>query len=101
MPSAIGRMAEKYVMRAPLRYSGTRGPGTLVIVQHASGMLRCAAIDACPSSLLVMASVAAGACSLTSVISLAATARATVCVDDVCLWIHASRCTGSARWVPS
>ena len=40
MPSAIGRMAEQYVMRAPCRYTGVAGPGTWVIVQLGSGMPR-------------------------------------------------------------
>ena len=38
MPSEIGRMAEKYVMRAPCRNSGTEDPGTGLIVQLASCM---------------------------------------------------------------
>jgi hypothetical protein len=40
MPSAIGRMAEQYVIRAPCRYTGVGGPGTWVIVQLASGIPR-------------------------------------------------------------
>ena len=38
MPSLTGRIAEKKVMRAPPRYSGTDGPVTRVIVQLASGV---------------------------------------------------------------
>ena len=38
MPSEMGMMAEKYVMRAPSRYSGLADPGTLATVQLAIGM---------------------------------------------------------------
>ena len=46
MPSAIGRMAEQYVMRAPCRYTGVAGPGTWTIVQLGSGIPRSVAAGA-------------------------------------------------------
>jgi hypothetical protein len=73
----------------------------LVIVQLPSAAPRTIAAETGPNSLLVKASVAAGACSFTSVSSRAATALAIVCDDEVCRWIQASRFTGSARFVPS
>ena len=36
MPSEIGMIAEKYVMRAPSKYNGMLGPGTFAIVQLAN-----------------------------------------------------------------
>ena len=101
MPSAIGMMAEKYVMRAPHRYSGTDGPGTLVMVQLASGARRPMPAAARPSILLVRASVAAGAWLPMSVSSRSAQRARTVSDEAVCAWMCASRCTGSARSVPS
>ena len=49
MPSEIGMIADRYVMRAPFRYSGIVGPGTLVTVQLASGA-RCPMPRAEPAS---------------------------------------------------
>ena len=51
MPSDIGMMAEKNVMRAPFRYNGTDGPGTLVIVQLADGACRDPNTRASPRSV--------------------------------------------------
>jgi hypothetical protein len=74
MPSEIGMIAEKYVMRAPLKYSGTAGPGTFVTVQLATGACWPMPIAVSASNRAESASVAAGACLVMSVSSLAPTA---------------------------
>ena len=72
-------------MRAPHRYSGTGGPGTLVMVQWASGERRPMPAVARPSSLAVSASVAAGTWLPASLSSRAPTARDR-CSDDA-VWL--------------
>ena len=77
-------MAEKYVMRAPSRYSGFDDPGTLVRVQLAIGMWVPMSVAAFARILLASASVAAGACRATSVNSSARMAFAITVDARVC-----------------
>jgi len=97
----IGMIAEKYVMRAPSRYSGTDGPGTLVNTQFAIGARRPDPSRVRPSSLPVIASVAAGACVPMSVSSRALSARWMSLEDAVCDLMNASRFNGSVMFIPS
>jgi hypothetical protein len=97
----MGMIAEKYVMRAPLRKSGTEGPGTLAMAQLAGGALRPAPSSSLPSILPVIARVAAGACVPMSVSSRAPMARATTFEAAVWARMKARRRTGSAMLTPS
>ena len=76
-------------MRAPHRYSGACGPGTLVMLQAASGVRSPASVRVARRAMRL--SIAAGPCGAASDCSRAPTARSIVAELAVCAWIDRRR----------